>query len=126
MHGIPAGENIFEYLRNNIHSNVYMIFLLSDEYFESVACLNEMGAAWVSKSDYMNVFIPNFNFRNTKFTDCVIDDKNMGVKLSDPNCKTKILELKNKIKNIFNLPTDEANESYLVDKFMEEINKEEL
>ena len=121
LHGIPVGENIFEYLRKHIHSNVFMIFLLSDEYFESVPCLNEMGAAWVSKSDYMSVFIPKFNFRNTKFIDCVIDDKNMGVKLSDPNCKIKILELKNKIKNIFNLPTDEANESYLVDEFMEKI-----
>lgn len=126
LHGIPVGENIFEYLRKHIHSNVFMIFLLSDEYFESVPCLNEMGAAWVSKSDYMSVFIPKFNFRNTKFIDCVIDDKNMGVNLNDPSCRIKILDLKNKIKNIFNLPTDEAKETYLVDKFLEEINKEEL
>ena len=121
LHGIPVGENIFEYLRKHIHSNVFMIFLLSDEYFESVPCLNEMGAAWISKSDYMSVFIPKFNFRNTKFIDCVIDDKNMGVNLNDPSCRIKILDLKNKIKNIFILPTDEAKETYLVDKFMEEI-----
>lgn len=121
LHDIPAGENIFEYLRKNIHTNVFMIFLLSDEYFESVACLNEMVAAWVSKSDYLSVFVPGFDFNNPKFKNCVIDDKNMGVNLSDSDCKFKVLELKNKIKNIFKLPSDEQNENYLVDKFIGEI-----
>ena len=122
LHGIPTGENIFEYLRKNIHSNVFMIFLLSDEYFESVACLNEMGAAWVSKSDYLSVFVPKFNFKNSKFIDCVIDKQKMGIDLSDLQCKTRMLYFKNQIKSLFNLSDNEANENFLLDKFMEEIS----
>ena len=99
-----------------------MIFLLSDEYFESVACLNEMGAAWVSKSDYLSVFVPKFNFKNSKFIDCVIDKQKMGIDLSDLQCKTRMLYFKNQIKSLFNLSDNEANENFLLDKFMEEIS----
>ncbi len=38
-----------------------MIYHLSDNYYDSVACLNEMGAAWVVQNDYTVVGIPGFD-----------------------------------------------------------------
>lgn len=46
-YGIPTGENIFEYLKNQIHNDAHMLYLLSDHYYDNVVCMNEMGAAWV-------------------------------------------------------------------------------
>ena len=45
LHKIPLDQNIYDYLRRNINRNIYMIILWSDEYLDSPACLNEMGAA---------------------------------------------------------------------------------
>ena len=40
--------------------------MLSKNYYNSPACLNEMGAAWVLKSDYQSILIPPFDFENIK------------------------------------------------------------
>lgn len=122
LHGIPLDANIFDYLRKNIHRHIFMIFLLSDKYFDSSACLNEMGAAWVTQSDYTNIFIPNFNFKNPKFIECAIDTKKKGIILNgDDRCKSSMLELKNKIISLFGLSLDEMQSSYLLDKFIKEL-----
>ena len=42
--GVPIREDIYEYLRNLLDSvHVIPIFMLSDNYYASAACLNEMG-----------------------------------------------------------------------------------
>ena len=41
LYGIPLGKKIYSYLRDNIDTNVHILFLLSDNYFDSVACLND-------------------------------------------------------------------------------------
>lgn len=41
LHKIPLGVNIYEYLRNNIHSRIFMIFLWSNDYLLSPACLKD-------------------------------------------------------------------------------------
>lgn len=42
--GVPIKEDIYEYLRNLLDSEqVIPIFMLSDNYYASAACLNEMG-----------------------------------------------------------------------------------
>ena len=64
LHKIPLDKNIYDYLRENINNNILTIFLWSDNYLDSPACLNEMGAAWVTQSDYTNIFTPDFNFGN--------------------------------------------------------------
>ncbi|WP_418816825.1 hypothetical protein [Pseudoruminococcus massiliensis] len=55
LHKIPLDESIYEYLRSHFNSTLFMIILWSDKYLESPACLNEMGAAWVTQTDYTNI-----------------------------------------------------------------------
>jgi hypothetical protein len=38
--GIPIGQNIFNWLKDRINEKPYVIYLLSPEYYSSVACLN--------------------------------------------------------------------------------------
>lgn len=122
LNKIPLNKNIYDYLRDCLCGKVYIIFLLSDQYLESPACLNEMGAAWVMRSDYTNIFVPEFNFGNPKYNDCAIDGKRMGITMNgESHCKTGMIELKDKIQQLFGLTNDEKKNTVLLDNFIKEI-----
>lgn len=122
LNKIPLDKNIYEYLRDNFNNKIFMIILWSDSYLESPACLNEMGAAWVTQSDYTNIYVPNFSFGNPKYHQCAVDTRKMGAVLkNDGHCKTKMIELKNKILKMFNLEIDEKHFMVLLDEFMKGI-----
>jgi hypothetical protein len=122
LHKIPLDANIYEYLRKNINRKIFMIILWSDKYLDSPACLNEMGAAWVTQSDYTNIYTPKFQFGNPKYHECAVDTRKMGAVLNgDGHCKANMIELKNKISSIFGLEVEEGTTSYLLDNFVKEI-----
>lgn len=125
LHKIPMDKNIYEYLREKINSEVFMIILWSDDYLDSPACLNEMGAAWVTQSDYTNVYVPTFSFGNPKYHECAVDTRKMGAVLNgDGNCKASLIELKNKIQTLFNLNDNEQESVFLIDEFIKKISEE--
>lgn len=65
--GVPIKENIYDYLRNLLDSEqVIPIFMLSDNYYASAACLNEMGAVWIKQKDYFTFLLPDFKFSRIK------------------------------------------------------------
>lgn len=122
LNKIPLDKNIYEYLRENFNNKVFMIILWSDTYLESPACLNEMGAAWVTQSDYTNIYNPNFKFGNPKYHKCAVDTRKMGAVLrNDEDCKANMIELKNKILKMFNLEIDEKHFMVLLDEFIKDI-----
>jgi predicted transcriptional regulator len=122
FHKIPTDMNIYEFLRENLSESVYVIFILSNEYFDSSACLNEMGAAWLAQKDYTNIFTPDFNFMNAKYRECVIDKDKMGIILNgDKICKSRMIDFKNNIIKLFNLQIDEQSWIDLLDKFIDTI-----
>ena len=123
LNKIPLDKNIYEYLRDNFNNKVFMIILWSNSYLESPACLNEMGAAWVTQSDYTNIYVPNFSFGNPKYHQCAVDTRKMGAVLNnDDHCKANMVELKNKILNMFNLTIDEKHFMVLLDDFMKDLS----
>lgn len=123
MHKIPLDVSIYDYLRSNLNSNVFMIILWSDKYLESPACLNEMGAVWVAQTDYTNIYVPDFSFGNPKYHECAVDTRKMGAVLNgDLHCKMAMIELKKKIESMFDLNVDEGKLTYLLDNFMKEIS----
>lgn len=122
LHKIPLDKNIYDYLRENINSQIFMIILWSDDYLESPACLNEMGAAWVTQSDYTNIYVPTFSFGNPKYHECAVDTRKMGAVLNgNSHCKANLIELKNKIQTMFGIEDDEQKSAYLIDEFVSKI-----
>lgn len=118
LHKIPLDQNIFNYLRKNINREIFMIILWSNDYLESPACMNELGAAWVAQCDYTNIYTPDFAFGNPKYHRCAVDTQKMGAVLNgDANCRQSMLELKDKIVNFLDLAPDEAQVLYLLDEF---------
>lgn len=118
-YGIPINMNIFEYLKTQISEEAFMIYLLSDNYYDSVACLNEMGAAWVVQNDYIVISVPDFDFNNPNFSSGAIDPRRIGFTLDN---KKRLVEFKNKLVERFDLKIDEIDWNRLLDEYFEKIN----
>ena len=74
-------EDIYDYLASLFRDyNIYVIFMLSKNYYNSSACLNEMGAAWVLKSDYTSVLLPGFSYQKIEGA---VNPNKIGFKLDD-------------------------------------------
>lgn len=103
-YSIPYGENIYDWLRVKFQTcDLHVIFVLSENYYRSPACLNEMGAAWVLKSKYDFLLLPGFNYGDIEGA---IDPRRIGFKLDDADAemvKHRLGELKNKLVKEFEL-----------------------
>lgn len=59
--GVKYGEKIFERLKDELTDGPIMLYLLSQNYYESVVCLNEMGASWMMSEKHYPVALPHFD-----------------------------------------------------------------
>ena len=94
-YGIPLNQDIYEYLSSLFSENeLYVIFVLSSNYYGSPACLNEMGAAWVLKNEYTSILLPKFEYQEI---DGAVNPNKIGMKLDDDDelLKKRLGELKN-------------------------------
>lgn len=102
-YGIPLNEDIYDYLKQQFQGHdLHVILVLSDNYYHSVACMNEMGAAWILQSKYTTILLPGFEFKEIKGA---INPRKIGLKLdSDPiEVKEKLGQLKNVLLQEFGL-----------------------
>lgn len=93
-YGIPLNQDIYEYLSSLFSENeLYVIFVLSSNYYGSPACLNEMGAAWVLKNEYTSILLPKFEYQEI---DGAVNPNKIGMKLDDDDelLKKRLGELK--------------------------------
>lgn len=98
---IEWGEDIYEYLEtefNNPNKNLIVLFMLSENYYNSAPCLNEMGATWVLKKEYRSVLLPGFEYAKI---DGAIDAKKVGIKFDNPNLSYDLNNVKKQMASIF-------------------------
>lgn len=77
-YGIPAGHNIFHWLKSQISEKPFVIYLLSKNYYSSIACLNEMGAAWIVENKHAALFTPDFDLESREFRSGAIDPREIA------------------------------------------------
>lgn len=102
-YGIPLSENIYDFLRGQFEdNNIHVIFVLSENYYQSVASLNEMGAAWVLRNRYTSILLPGFNYSEIAGA---IDPRDIALKLdaSDDEVNQRLLELDEMLSDEFHL-----------------------
>ena len=86
-YNVPLDGNIYDYLKEQFQSyDLRVIFMLSQNYYNSPASLNEMGAAWVLQHRYTSVLLPQFDFRDVKG---VIDQMRISIKLDSEKYELK-------------------------------------
>lgn len=121
--GIPIGKNIYDYLRESIQDGAYMVYLLSDHYYESIACMNEMGAAWMCQNEYLLLATPGFDYGNDKFQKGAANPRSLAVSMDNMD---RMREFVVHVKNIFGIDVDSIQiETSLKEYFktLDEINQ---
>ena len=103
---IPEGEDIYDFLQEKLTGyKLFVIYVLSESYYNSVACLNEMGAAWVLKANYSTIILPGFQIPEIKGA---INPRKMAVVLEDgKRVNGKLTQLKDRLVEFFDLPETE-------------------
>jgi hypothetical protein len=122
-YGIPVAQNIFNWLKSQIEEKPFVIYLLSKEYYESVACLNEMGAAWIVENEHAAIFTPNFNFTSKEFQNGALDPREIGFKIDDED---RIMSFIQMLSKNFEITGNPVIISQSVKKFIRDIGEIEL
>ena len=123
-YGIPNGANIFEFLRERfVDYDLHIIFVHSQEYYESPVCLNEMGAAWALRANATSLLLPGFDFSGMKG---VIGSDCIAIKLDGDRSEVKdrLNQLRRELEAEFDISDNEDiiwEEAR--DKFIREINE---
>ena len=118
-YGIPIGQNIFNWLKSQITEKPFVIYLLSEEYYQSIACLNEMGAAWIIENKHAAIFTPNFNLSSKEFQNGALDPREIGFYINDED---RILSFIQLLSEDFEITKSHILISQSVKKFLSEIN----
>ncbi len=117
-YGIPNGENIYEYIKRQYDQGIWVIFILSENYYKSVACLNEMGATWATSTESTSILLPEFEFSKI---DGAIDPREISFKMSDPY---RLNEFKTKVQETFGLEDPNGNNwDRSKEKFLGKVNE---
>ncbi|MGC8229008.1 TIR domain-containing protein [Pseudobacillus badius] len=114
--GIPADMDIFDYLRSSIAQKFNVYYMLSDNYYNSVYCLNEMGAAWVNQNEFSIYILPNL----TKSIEGVIDSSKKGFRLDN---MINLNQLRVKISKDFNSSISDNKWDEEKTKFLQIVNE---
>lgn len=107
---IAIGEDIYDYLRKTLDSdNVITAFMLSENYYKSAACLNEMGAVWLKQSNYYTFLLPEFEYKDIKGA---INPNIKGIKLDITNnhLTGDLTNFKKRIEKDFGIKTADSIE----------------
>lgn len=103
VYDIPLNEDIFDYLKLQFENHsLHVIYILSGNYYDSVACMNEMGAAWILQNKYTTILLPGFAFKEIQGA---INPRQIGLKLDSEvnDIKNRLGQLKNDIIEEFQL-----------------------
>jgi len=101
-YGVPLDEDIYEWLAKQFNNDLFVIFMLSDNYYDSPPSLNEMGAAWVMKKKYISIILPGFNIDKVQGA---VNPRKMAFKLenTEEEIRQKLTELRGILVKEFNL-----------------------
>lgn len=122
-YAIPLNQDIYDYLSSLFRDyKLYVVFMLSNNYYESPVCLNEMGAAWVLKSEYTSILLPGFEYREIKGA---VNPNKIGMKLDDEEelLKKRLGELKNLISKEFGISVPDMRWEKKRNDFIEVMKK---
>ncbi|MCD7843850.1 MAG: hypothetical protein LUG17_04410 [Clostridiales bacterium] len=121
---VPEGKNIYEYLQEQFDSyKLHIFYMLSNNYYQSAASLNEMGAGWILRMKYTTILLPGFEYEKIKgaVDPCVISAK---LDANRYQVRSKLKQIKTKLEEEFELtPKPDERWDEKVDEFIEAVNR---
>lgn len=107
---IHTGKPLYKELRKELSNNkVFVIFLLSDNFYSSSVCLNEMGAVWIKQTPYRVMILPSFSFN--KVEGVIKEDEQVGFSLFelDRGTRERFSHLQSDLVSHFGIKIPDAN-----------------
>lgn len=95
-YGIPLGENFLERIKNELVSDVLVLFVITENFYASKVCLCEMGAAWALSRQHIPIVVPPLNYKDIQG----VIPLTQGLLLND---FSKLNSLKEKLEEDFHL-----------------------
>ena len=100
-YGIGLSKDICETLRSLFNEyNLFVIFIHSPRYYDSIVSLNEMGAAWVLKNEFCSFLTTDMEFDMMKG---VVNGRSISIKVNNDDALSRLTELKDKLIQEFGL-----------------------
>lgn len=100
-YGIPFGKNITDMLHNQFDGyNLFVIFIHSPRYYKSAISLNEMGAAWILRSEHRSFLTNDCPF---SMLTGVINGNEIAFKAGQENTEHLLYDFREDIQNFFSL-----------------------
>ena len=96
---IPVSEDFADYIMKQFYEyNLFVIIVHSCNYYASPYCLNEMGAAWVLKTDFFSFLVRGFDYNQM---DGVINQSLISAKVDASDAPSRLNELKDRLVKLF-------------------------
>lgn len=95
-YGIELGQDFLQRIKEELDNEVLVLFILSENFYQSPVCLCEMGATWIKTNQHIPILIPPFDFDDVKG----VIPLTQGFKIND---EMKLNSFKQKIESDFSL-----------------------
>ena len=106
-YGIPLSGDIFETIRGLfLKHDLYVIFVHSPRFYSSAVSLNEMGAAWVLKTDFCSFLTNDMEYGKMKG---VVNNANISIKVNEKEAPALLNDLFKHLSAIFSLQEMDMN-----------------
>lgn len=92
--GVQPGEIILNRLKEELENQPVVLYFLSENYYSSTICLNEMGASWMVTDKHYPIALPGFSSYKIKGA---INNDRLAIML---NKKTSVKELHSLLKQL--------------------------
>ena len=118
---IPEGKTIFDEIRAQFEKyDLFVIFIHSPRFYASHMSMNEMGAAWVLRTDYSSFLTKDMTTDLMK--EAVVRDDRIYIQIGDKQAQYRLNELHERILKFFDKPAVKLN-AWMQDsaKFLEKV-----
>lgn len=106
-YGIPLSGDIFETIRGLfLEHDLYVIFIHSPRFYSSAVSLNEMGAAWVLKTDFCSFLTNDMDYPKMKG---VVNNAKLSIKVDEKDAPKLLNDLYKHLSSVFSLQEIEMN-----------------
>ena len=122
LYDIDLTGKIFETLLSQFHDfRLFVIFVHSPNYYDSPVSLNEMGAAWVLKTEFCSFLTKGFPFNKMNG---VVTSNEIAIKVDAKDADHRLNQLRDKLTTLFAL-NQVANDKWEWKRklFLERVNK---
>ena len=107
-HDIPLRRRIYDYIKKEFDTHeLYVLFLLSENFYKSHASLNEMGATWITDQKYCMILLPRFSFKQIGG---VVDPTAISIDLNQSDNWSALNKLRDDIVGFLKIKSSDQNE----------------